>query len=137
MTRRAVEDLERVDHGEVIIRLVGPRDFDATRVMGERVLKSAPQARDITPNENSYGASVFVVSRLGELDLRSVLNKPTHLEARVSVMELEGLGIEVRLSPEDCEVDLLRAAHASLIGVTPKNRSTLMKLVDAVLGERT
>lgn len=133
MARRDVAELESVDEGEVIVRLVAARDFDVSAPPGQRVKPAALQTSDFTPSDKSYGASVYVVSRLGGVDVRERLNKSTHVEARVRVAELVELGIRVVYSPEDCDVDELKPAHASLIGVTRDNRVKVLRLIDKAL----
>lgn len=79
MARREVSELEPVEDGEVIVRLVAARDFDEALPLGQRVKPSALQTSDFTPNDQSYGASAYVVSRLGGADVRERLDKPSHL----------------------------------------------------------
>lgn len=136
MARRDVSELEPVEEGEVLVRLVATRGFDGARPQGQRVKTAALQTNDFTPSETSYGASVYVVSRLDGNDVRAVLDKSLHLEARVPVSKLTALGIRVVYSPEDCEVDVLKPAHASLLGVTHANRPAVLRLIDEALGPK-
>lgn len=133
MSRRAVSELELVDQGEVVVRLVADRDFDVSAPPGQRMKPAALQTNDFTPSDTSYGASVYVASRLGNVDLRERLNKRTHVEARVQVAALAEIGLRVVYSPEDCDIDELKAAHASLIGVTRNNRVRVLRLLDMAL----
>jgi len=126
--------LERVASGEVLIRLVARNAFIADRAFGERVLPAALQTSDFMRSDQSYGASVYIESRLpDDVNLTSELGKPTHLVAKVSVADLEALGVVVCFSAEDCDKPSLKAAHASLIGVTAQNRAKILRLIDAAL----
>jgi len=123
-----------VDEGQVILRLVAERDFDRSLPSGQRVRSAALQTSDFTPSDQSYGASVYVVSRLGGTDLQKRLNKQMHIVAQIDVAALLALGIQVVYSPEDCDVDELKVAHASLIGVTHYNRPAVLRLIDKAIG---
>ena len=129
--RRPLSALTRVDAGEVLLRLVAGRDFLIERPLGERVLPAALQTHDFTPSPTSYGASVYIESLVPSgVEVKVQLGKPNHLVATLAVAALNALGIEVVLTPEDCDDEVLRPAHASLIGVTKANRPTILRLID-------
>lgn len=134
--RPGVGELALVPDGNLVFRFVQPGQFNASAPPGARVLTSALQTDEFTPNERSYGPSAFVKSLLanGLDDLHKAC--PKWMAWRVAEVPIDAilkLGVEVRLSPQDCEFESIRHAHASLIGVTKAKRSNLIRLLEAHL----
>lgn len=129
-------ELEVVASGELIFRFVQPNQYSESAVAGARVQPSALQTNEFTPNEKSYGASVYVKARLlrGLEDLYEAMPKWRGWRvAEIPVSSINELGVEVRLSPQDCQIETIRHAHASLIGVTKAVRNKLIKVIEANL----
>ena len=136
MSRRRLEDLPRVESGEVLFRLVGSHAYDFDGSAGVRVQNSALTKSEMTPTSTSYGPSVFVESLLpdGMASLEEAC--PAWRQkgyAAIPIEDLRAIGIDVRLSKEDCEFDSVRAAHGSLIGVTRTNRPSVVHLISQYL----
>ena len=134
--RPAWNELEVVPDGDLVFRFVQPGHFNASAPSGARVQPAALQSNEFTPNDRSYGASAYIKSRLsrGLDDLHKAY--PKWVAWRVSevpVSAVTAIGIEVRLSPQDCELETIRHAHASLIGVTKERRLKLIPLIEAHL----
>lgn len=130
------QELTEVLSGELVIRVIRPTEYKHDAPKGARVQPGAMPTNEFTPNDTSYGASAFVKSRLknGEADL--VAANPrwgSYLRAEVLAEQLRELGIDVRLSPQDCEFELVRDAHASLLGVNRERRNKLIRLLEAHL----
>jgi hypothetical protein len=135
-TRPHWQDLEAVADGDLIFRFVHPRDYKQMLPSGARVQPSALSTDEFKPNAKSYGASVYARSKLprGIDDLYEACSKWTQWHyAQVPVSEVVALGVEVRLSPQDCEFDLVRHAHASLLNVTRPIRIQLIRIIEAHL----
>jgi hypothetical protein len=115
---------------------VQPGHIDATAVIGARVQNAALPTNDFTPNDRSYGASVYVKSLLlrGLDDLYAADAKwRTWGVSEVPIVEVVKLGVEVLLSPQDCAHETIRHAHASLVGVNKTRRNQLVRLIELYL----
>ena len=126
-------ELAEVRSGELVIRLIRPDAYVATARPGSRVQPAALPTNERTPSATSYGASAFVKSLLrgGTADLLAANPKwVAFLQAEVLVEHIRALGIDVRLSPQDCEFDRVRDAHASLINVDRPRRNQLIRLLE-------
>jgi hypothetical protein len=67
----------------------------------------------------------------GLLDLHEAYPKwATWYVAELPVVAVKALKVEVRYSPQDCEFEAVRDAHASLIGVTRLIRLELIRLIE-------
>lgn len=132
--RPDVSELEVVADGDLVFRFVQPTQIDLSAPIGARLQTSALQSNEFTPNEHSYGPSVYVRSRLpnGVTDLHEACSKwrGWHV-AEIPVQKVLAFGVTVRLSPQDCEYPTIRHAHATLIGVTKAIRNHLIRLIEA------
>ncbi|MBN2195018.1 MAG: hypothetical protein JW751_19530 [Polyangiaceae bacterium] len=134
--RTPVEALDVVPTGDLVFRLVRPEHIDLTKPRGAQLQTSALPSDQYTPNDHSYGASVYVKSRLpqGVEQLYQACPKwRTWRTAEVPVAKVVELGVGVVLSPQDCEIEEIRHAHASLIGVDRPRRNRLLRLIEAHL----
>jgi hypothetical protein len=131
--RPDVATLTVVTEDALIFRFVQPGHIDATARVGSQLQTSALQTNEFTPNDHSYGPSVYVGSKLkrGVDDLFAACEKWKGWRyARVPVDQVNAIGVTVVLSPQDCELESIRHAHASLIGVTKPHRSKLLRLIE-------
>lgn len=130
------QELPEVVSGELVIRLIRPNEYKADAPAGARVQPAAIPTDEFKPNDRSYGASAFVKSRLrnGLKDIVDANPKwNAYVLAEVMVEKIRELGIEVRLSPQDCEYEQIRDAHASLINLNRDRRNKLVRLLEAHL----
>lgn len=136
MTRPKWEDLPDVEDGDLLIRFLRPGTVKLDRPRGQRVEPSTCNSNEFEPNENSYGASVFVEGRLenGVDDLYAACERWRDWAfARLAVEKVRALGIFVKYTPMDCEFEGIAHAHASLIGMTRPKRARFVLLLDEVL----
>ena len=134
--RPDVSELVIVEDGELVFRFVQPGHINTAAPIGARLQTSALQSNEFTPNEHSYGPSVYVRSRLtnGVADLHEACSKWRAWQlAEIPVGTVLALGVTVRLSPQDCEFPTIRHAHATLIGVTKAIRDQLIRVIEANL----
>ncbi len=128
--RPPAAELEHVGAEELVLRLVHPTSYNASAA---RIELSALPTKDFTPSSTSYGASAYVKSRLdgGISALYAAVDRwRTYTLTQVAASEIVALGIEVRYSPDDCQFQALKHAHASLIGITHGNRPSLLRLLE-------
>lgn len=135
--RPLVDDLEVAADEDLVFRFVQPNHINFAAPIGARLQLSALQTNECTPNEHSYGASVYVKSRLlrGLADLHDACPKwrDWHV-AEVPVRAVLEVGVRVLLSPQDCkEFEAIRHAHASLIGVIRPIRNRLIQIIESHL----
>src|SRR5512133_1552713 len=126
--RPPVDALEPVSSDALVFRFVQTAHIDLSAPPGARLQTSALQSNEYTPNERSYGASVYVKSLLagGLADLHDACPKWRCWQtSEVPVDEVLALGVRVVLSPQDCAFPTTRHAHASLIGVGTLHRNKL------------
>jgi hypothetical protein len=142
--RPAFALLAPIEEGEVVVRIVRASGFYADRQVGLRLDTSQLPEKEFKANDESYGLSVFVRSALssGNDDDQAIEAlegaRPQWKEkgsgySFVAVAELRELGLDVRLSPQDCQIEGLVNAHASVSGVTKANRPKLLNLIDNCL----
>lgn len=117
----------------VLFRFVRPDHINSKAVEGARVQISALQTNEFTPNDHSYGASVYIKELLpgGLEDLHAACPKwKTWLFSEVPVGDVNALGVDVRMSPNDCQFESIKHAHASLLNVTKSIRPSLIRLIE-------
>jgi hypothetical protein len=132
--RTPLKDLVLVDDEEWIIRIIRPESYDHDAPTGMRVLTSALQSKEMPSTDQSYGPSVFVESKLpcSLENLESEVKKWGGCGvAKVQAKKLRELGIDVRFSPDDCEMPTIKPAHASLVGCTKPTRTPIIDLLGA------
>jgi hypothetical protein len=132
--RPPVDALEPVPSDALVFRFVQPAHIDPSAPVGAQLQMAALQTNEFTPNEHSYGASVYVKSRLprGLTDLLEACPKwQSWRTSEVPVKKVLDLGVKVVLSPQDCEFEAIRVAHASLIGVDKLRRNKLVRLIES------
>ena len=130
MTRPAAAELLLVPSEDTIIRMIHPEaaiDADGSVLQGALPSKEYRN----TPNETSYGPSVYVASRL-EAEV-STLEQATpnwryYAVARCPVAAVRALGVRVCFSPDDCDIEAIKQAHATLLDVTVATRDQLIEL---------
>jgi len=135
-SRPPVEDLTAVSPDNLVFRLVQPAHLDLQQAVGAQLQTAALPTNQCTPNERSYGASIYVESLLsgGLEELHRACPKwQTWRAARIPVEKVVDLGVKVVLSPQDCPFESIRHAHASLLGVDKQRRNKLIKLIEAHL----
>jgi hypothetical protein len=131
--RPEVDELEVVASDHLVFRFVQPGHINLNAPAGSRLQLSALQTNECTPNERSYGASVYVKSRLayGLADIHAAFAKSRSWRAaEVPVWKIQALGVSVVLSPQDCSIEAIRHAHASLIGVDKPRRNKLIRIIE-------
>lgn len=125
MGRRALEDLPIVGPDQVVYRLILGAHFKASAHIGLRIQTGNMPKKQWAASESSYGPSVFVAAELGRDEERrlAALAAANPKWGRygigaTTVRALEALGLQVRASPEDCDLPGVQAAHASILGVS-------------------
>jgi hypothetical protein len=134
--RPLVSALAPVRNDGLVFRFVQPGHINEAAVLGARLQTAVLQTNEFTPNEKSYCASVYVKSLLsrGLEDLYDADAKwRTWRVSEVPIEEVVSLGVQVVLSPQDCELVNIRHAHASLIGVDKHKRNKLVRLIEQYL----
>ena len=134
-------ELEPLGDQDMVFRLVRPGDYVHDAPEGTRLQLSHMPTQRPPPSNRSYGPSVFAESKLanGLDDLQAAQPKwSTWGVAKIPVGELrrvqmEGVQVDVRFSPQDCEIPSVRHAHASLINVDRKARNALVRLIESYL----
>ncbi len=106
--RPDVSELEVAASDDLVFRFVRPDHINPSAPPGAQLQIAALPSNQFTPNERSYGASVFVKSKLvrGLRDLHDAC--PTWRECKVAeipVARIVALGVGVVLSPQDCEFE--------------------------------
>jgi hypothetical protein len=136
MTRPQWQELPDVEDGALLIRFILPGALRAERPKGNRVDPSACQSGDYQPSETSYGASVYVESRLrnGVDDLFAACPRWRGWRfVQLQVALVRALALDVKYTPMDCEFPEIADAHASLIGMNRSIRTQFIALLDAQL----
>ena len=134
--RPDVSELTVAASDALVFRFVRPEHIDLAAPVGARLQLSSLQTNEFTPNARSYGASVYVKSLLvgGLADLHAACEKwRSWRVAEVPVRAVLDVGVSVLLSPQDCEFETIRHAHASLIGVNKERRNKLIRIIEAHL----
>lgn len=134
--RPPVEELELVKEGELIFRFISPKDYDIRNPLGTRVQAATLPSDQLRLTPASYGPSVYVGSRLsrGIQDLYAANpNWRVYYFARMPIKEVSELGIEVRLSPYDCDYPTVKHAHASLTKMDRPKRNKLVSVLERLL----
>ena len=134
--RPDVSMLEPVEDGDIVFRVIRADAYQAQSPPGSRIQISALQTKECEPAPTNYGASVFAATRLADdiATLFAAMPKwRTYPTAKVPVLEVRKLGVDVRFSPDDCDMPELRSAHASIIGITRQNRPSVIRLLERYL----
>ena len=131
--RPDVTQLEVAPADALVFRFVQPGHINVEAPVGARLQTAALPSNEYTPNEKSYGASVYVKSLLsrGLVDLHDACAKwQAWRVAEVPVAEVLAIGARVVLSPQDCPFESIRHAHASLLDVTKERRNKLIRVIE-------
>ena len=135
-SRPDVSELEVAASDSLVFRFDNPGHLDPRAPAGARLQNAALQTDEFTPHEGSYGASVYVKSRLldGIADLHRACDKWRGCRvAEVPVAAVLAVGARVVLSPQDCQFESIKHAHASLLDVTKARRNKLIRVIEAHL----
>jgi len=135
MVRPDAKDLVPVGDEEEIVFFIAPRTWDGQRPQGQRIQESAMPSETFKPSPSNYGPSVFAVLLIRggiEALLEHYPKWKNHGQAIVKAGKVRslGLGVEVKLSPQDCTWEDFKNAHASLVGVVKSNRRAILALLD-------
>lgn len=128
-----LRDLERVDAEEVIIRLIHPVHFNWEH---EEVAPAALPMKQFRPQCEDSGPSFYVRSGLtsGVQDLEATEPKWKGFGvAEIKVQDLLDLGLDIRLTPEECRFPTIKHAHASIVSTV--DRATRDAVVDLLNSE--
>ena len=124
------QSLPVVGDDETVLRRIHPNHYNYDRKLVTRACLREP---DYAQNSTSYGASVFVRSKLanGVADLEKA--DPTWIGAGVASVPVasltnQTLGVSVRETPIDCDKPTIAHAHASLVNVSTVNRDEIVAL---------
>jgi hypothetical protein len=131
------QDLPSVEDGHLLVRFLRPNTYDLEKPKGMRVLPATCPTNEFTPNDKSYGPSVFVEEKLanGMSDLLDACPRwRSWIFVRIPVVEVRALIEDVKYSPMDCtEFPTVAHAHATLIGVSRANRPSFLALLESRL----
>lgn len=120
----------RVVHpGETLIRLINKNHYDGARSEGVRIQVSHLRSTEFEPPEKNQ-PSVFVESAcsLAELEQANP-NWRDQGVVKVQASQLTDLGLEVRMTPEQCtKFTSIAHSHASIYRVTGENRQAVPNL---------
>ena len=135
-SRPDVLQLEVASADSLVFRFVQPGHINSRAPAGSRLQTAALPSNEYTPDDKSYGASVYVKSLLarGLEDLHDACEKWRMWRvAEVPVAEVLAVGARVVLSPQDCRFESIRHAHASLLDVTKERRNKLIRIIERYL----
>jgi hypothetical protein len=121
-------DLSAVATDEILVRFVHPNHYSRTAPDGSRVTLANLRREEFEP-AGQHQPSVYVESICSVAELEAANARwVAYGILKVRVRELETLGLRVFLTPEQCLVDRIRHAHASIFGVTGENRQRVIDL---------
>lgn len=122
--RTPLADLVAVPDDKLVLRLIRADWYKPEEPPEHRIMTAALPTGQWKSTPESYGPSLFVQDDV-EGGVEGVFTaKPEwqHMgAARARVGELRKLGVDVRYSPDDCEINALKPAHATLLNCVNKS----------------